>query len=81
MNWMMRNDKLPSGHYCEALRNLHSLKTLTTELCDGEWPYKITVSWGCFSRRYRYKTKELYESDLAVLMTLTSPETVTAFGF
>lgn len=53
---------------------------LVTELLEDEWPYKITISWDCFFRRYRYKDKALYESDLAVLKTLTSPETVTHYN-
>lgn len=71
--------KLPSGHSCEAISTLRPLKSLTTELLKDEWPYKITIVWGCFSRKYRYKVKSAFESDLAVLKTLTAPETVTHY--
>lgn len=72
-------EKLPSGHICEAILTSHPLRSLTTELLEDEWPYKITIVWDCFSRKYRYKVKSAFESDLAVLKTLIVPETITHY--
>ncbi len=80
--------KLPSGHTCEPIATQYKLKTLTRRYFkdDNGWPYGMSITWACFSRRYRYKDYRTYEKDLNVLLTLCDDntiykdETVTAHG-
>lgn len=62
---------LPSGYICEPLNDGKLIKDLTVSKDEAEYPYKISIEWGCFHRHYRYNTRQAYMKDLEVLLGLT----------
>lgn len=73
---------LPSGRACEAIAtgNQYPLQLLIGSVIDEpEWPYKIEIAWACFSRKYRYRTREAYDADLEVLKRFCDTNTKISY--
>lgn len=65
---------LPSGHLCEALDSSYPVHVEYTD-SDSKFkdrPYYINIVWACYSRKYRYQSKQDYETDLSILLALSA---------
>lgn len=66
--------KLPSGRQCEVLDCNYPIELTHTDSDTKftDWPYYINIIWACYSRKYRYQSKQEYQKDLQVLIALSN---------
>lgn len=66
---------LPNGHKIDPTVPKYGLdKLIVKEDDDKTHPHIIMISWGCFSRKYRFDTKAKAGEALIALKRHTNPD-------